>query len=59
MLVFKKALYELRSSKKMWHNRLFDCLSELEFTPYQAVPDIWILTGILLKNALEKELGRF
>ena len=42
ILVIRKALYGLRSSGQRWHDRLFDCLVELGFTPCKAEPDIWL-----------------
>ena len=34
LLVIAMALYGLRSSGAWWHDRLFDTLSEMGFTPY-------------------------
>ena len=42
ILIIKKALYGLRSSGKRWHDKLFDCLIQLGFTPCKAEPDIWL-----------------
>jgi hypothetical protein len=42
LLVIIKALYGLRSSGARWHDRLFDALSEMGFTPSKADPDIWM-----------------
>ena len=40
--VVEKALYGLRSSGQRWHDRLFDALKSLGFTPSKADPDIWM-----------------
>ena len=37
-----KALYGLRMSGKCWHDRLFDVLRTMGFTPSRAEPDIWM-----------------
>jgi hypothetical protein len=42
LLIIEKALYGLRSSGARWHDKLWDCLRELGFTPSKAEPDIWM-----------------
>ena len=42
ILVIKKALCNLWLSGKRWHDKLFDCLIQLGFTPCKAEPDIWL-----------------
>jgi hypothetical protein len=37
-----KALYELKPSGKLWHDRLHDVLRDLGFTPSMAEEDIWM-----------------
>ena len=41
-LVISKALYGLRSSGKMWHQRFAECLCKEGFQPCKAEPDIWL-----------------
>jgi Reverse transcriptase (RNA-dependent DNA polymerase) len=41
-LIIVKALYGLRSSGARWHDRLFDTLSAMGFTPSKADSDIWM-----------------
>jgi Reverse transcriptase (RNA-dependent DNA polymerase) len=41
-MIIVKALYGLKSSGKRWHERLFDVLLSLGFTPTKAEEDIWI-----------------
>ena len=41
-LVIVKALYGLKSSGKCWHDRLFDVLRSMGFSPSRAEPDIWM-----------------
>jgi Reverse transcriptase (RNA-dependent DNA polymerase) len=40
--IIVKALYGLRSSGARWHDRLFDALSAMGFTPSKADADIWM-----------------
>ena len=40
--VILKAMYGLRSSGARWHDRLFDSLSGMGFTPCKSDPDIWM-----------------
>ncbi|KAL7564900.1 hypothetical protein ACA910_009389 [Epithemia clementina (nom. ined.)] len=42
ILIMHKALYGLKSSGARWHDRLFDVLSEIGFSPSKADPDIWL-----------------
>jgi Reverse transcriptase (RNA-dependent DNA polymerase) len=42
LMIIVKALYGLKSSGKRWHERLFDVLLSLGFTPIKAEEDIWI-----------------
>ena len=42
LLIIKKALYGLRTSGLIWHDKLSDCLRDLGFTPSKAEPDIWM-----------------
>jgi len=42
LLKIVKALYGLISSGKCWHDRLFDVLSDMGFTPSKAESDIWM-----------------
>jgi hypothetical protein len=37
-----KALYGLKSSGKRWHDRLYNVLRDLGFTPSMAEEDIWM-----------------
>jgi transposase InsO family protein len=41
-LLVSRALYGLRMSGKMWHQRLSACLEEEGFFPCKAEPDIWM-----------------
>jgi len=41
-LVIYKALYGLKSSGKRWHERLYDVLRELGFSPSKADSDVWM-----------------
>ena len=41
-LIISKALYGLRMSGKMWHQRFSACLKKEGFTPCKAEPDIWM-----------------
>jgi Reverse transcriptase (RNA-dependent DNA polymerase) len=44
ILVISKALYGLRSSGAIWHDRFADCIRELGlFLPCKAEPDIWMM----------------
>ena len=40
--IIKKAQYGLKSSGKRWHDRLFDVLRSMGFTPSKAEADIWM-----------------
>ena len=42
LMIIVKALYGLKSSGKCWHDRLFDVLSAMGFTPSKAEADIWM-----------------
>ncbi|KAL7580569.1 hypothetical protein ACA910_003691 [Epithemia clementina (nom. ined.)] len=42
ILVFKKALYGLRSSGLKWSQRLYDIMTEMGFSPSKADPCIWM-----------------
>jgi len=42
ILVVYKALYGLKLSGKMWHERLSDSLRDLGFAPSKADPDVWM-----------------
>ncbi len=42
ILIISKALYGLRSSGLLWHNRFSECLCEMGFTPSKATPNIWM-----------------
>jgi hypothetical protein len=42
ILVVYKALYGLKGSGQRWHGSLFDCLTELGWTPCKAEADIWL-----------------
>ena len=42
ILLFNKAIYELKSSGARWHEKLFDVLSEMGWTPCKADQDVWI-----------------
>ena len=41
-LIINKALYGLKSSGARWHERLFDVLSEMGWTPCKADQDVWM-----------------
>ena len=41
-LIVSRALYGLRLSGKMWHQRLAECLENEGFKPCKAEPDIWL-----------------
>ena len=41
-LIVSRALYGLRMSGKMWHQRFATCLEEEGFYPCKAEPDIWM-----------------
>ena len=41
LLLIVKALYGLRSSGQRWHDRLYDALRDMGFTPSKAEADIW------------------
>ena len=41
-LIVSRALYGLRMSGKMWHQRFAACLEEEGFVPCKAEPDIWM-----------------
>ena len=41
-LVIYKALYGLKSSGKRWHERLYDVLRSIGFTPSKADSDVWM-----------------
>ncbi|CAJ1970451.1 unnamed protein product [Cylindrotheca closterium] len=41
-LIVSRALYGLRLSEKMWHQRFSACLEEEGFFPCKAEPDIWM-----------------
>ena len=40
-LLIHKALYGLKSSGKRWHEKLFDILRAMNFTPSKADSDVW------------------
>ncbi|KAL7563771.1 hypothetical protein ACA910_020455 [Epithemia clementina (nom. ined.)] len=42
ILTMYKALYGLKSSGARWHDRLFDVLTDMGFSPSKADSDIWI-----------------
>ncbi|KAL7576899.1 hypothetical protein ACA910_006663 [Epithemia clementina (nom. ined.)] len=42
ILIMYKALHGLKFSGARWHDRLFDVLSEMGFSPSKADPDIWL-----------------
>ncbi|KAL7577484.1 hypothetical protein ACA910_004765 [Epithemia clementina (nom. ined.)] len=42
ILIMYKALYGLKSSGARWHDRLFDVLTDMGFSPSKADSDIWI-----------------
>ena len=41
-LIINKALYGLKSSGARWHKRMFDVLSEMDWTPRKANQNIWM-----------------
>jgi hypothetical protein len=41
-MIISKALYGLRSSGESWHDRLADCMRELDFFSCKSEPDIWM-----------------
>ena len=41
-LVVHKAVYGLQSSRKRWHERLFDVLQDLDFFPSRVDNDVWM-----------------
>ena len=42
IFVINKALYGLKTSGKRWHERFFDVLTDMDFVPCEAEPDIWM-----------------
>ena len=42
ILLMVKALYGTRSGGSCWHDKLFDILKKLGFTPSKADPDVWM-----------------
>ena len=42
IFVIDKALYGLKTSGKRWHERFFDVLTDMDFVPCEAEPDIWM-----------------
>ena len=42
LMIIVKALYGLKSSGRCWHDRLFEVLQSMGFTPSKAEPDIWM-----------------
>ena len=42
VLVMHKALYGTRSGGTCWHDKLFDFLQQMDFTPSKADPDLWM-----------------
>ncbi|KAL7570791.1 hypothetical protein ACA910_014420 [Epithemia clementina (nom. ined.)] len=42
ILIISKALYGLRTSGARWHDRLFDVMRDMGFTPSKNDPDIWM-----------------
>jgi hypothetical protein len=42
ILVITWALFGLRTSGKMWHQRFSDCLQDCGFAPSKADADVWI-----------------
>ena len=42
ILIIYKALYGLKSSGARWHDKLFDVLIDMGFSPSKADPDIWM-----------------
>ena len=41
-LIIRRALYGLKTSGKMWFQRFYDCLRQLEFQPSKADPCVWM-----------------
>ena len=41
LLIIKKALHGLRTSGLRWHERLADCLRNMNYLPCRMEPDIW------------------
>ena len=41
-MMIVKALYGLKSSGRCWHDRLFEVLQAMGFSPSKAEPDIWM-----------------
>ncbi|KAL7574195.1 hypothetical protein ACA910_014870 [Epithemia clementina (nom. ined.)] len=42
MLIISKALYGLRTSGARWHDKLFDVMRDMGFTPSKNDPDNWM-----------------
>jgi hypothetical protein len=42
VMIISKALYGLRNSGSRWHDRLADCMRELDFFSCKSEPDIWM-----------------
>ncbi|KAL7578841.1 hypothetical protein ACA910_016061 [Epithemia clementina (nom. ined.)] len=42
ILIISKALYGLRTSGARWHDRFFDVMRDMGFTPSKNDPDIWM-----------------
>ncbi|KAL7570518.1 hypothetical protein ACA910_004294 [Epithemia clementina (nom. ined.)] len=42
ILIISKALYGLRTSGARWHDKLFDVMRDMGFTPSKNDPDIWM-----------------
>ncbi|KAL7555621.1 hypothetical protein ACA910_007032 [Epithemia clementina (nom. ined.)] len=42
ILIISKALYGLRTSGARWHDRLFDVMRDMGFSPSKNDPDIWM-----------------
>ena len=42
LMIIEKALYGLKSRGKCWHDKLFEVLDDMGFTPSKAEPDIWM-----------------
>ena len=49
ILIFLKALYELKSSGKRWADVIHNILKYLKFTPSEADPCIWLRKALNLK----------
>jgi Reverse transcriptase (RNA-dependent DNA polymerase) len=56
ILIISKALYGLRSSGTIWHDRFADCVRELGFFPCKAEPDIWMRRKVIPMNTLQSML---